>query len=84
MPVSKEQALTVDRFHYGECTCTVGPRGGKTTRVVEYRRNGATQTWKTRPADFRVPIKWGGCSYAQLTQGNAHLFHTEADCPLAR
>lgn len=23
------------------------------------RRNGRTQTWKTRPNDFRIPIKYG-------------------------
>lgn len=84
MAISNAQALTADRFHYGECIRTVGPRGGERTRIVEYRRNGETKVWKTRPTDFRVPIKWGGCSYAYLTQGNAHLFHAEGDCPLNR
>lgn len=30
------------------------------------RRNGKTKLWKTRPADFRVPVKAGLRSCAQL------------------
>ncbi len=32
------------------------------------RRNGRTQTWKTRPNDFRIPIKYGFKEYGQVTQ----------------
>ena len=28
-------------------------------RYWQCRRNGATKTWKTRPAEFRIPIKAG-------------------------
>lgn len=80
--IDKEQAMMASVFHYGACTRTVGPRGGITERVEQWRRNGSTQVWKTRPAEFRVPIKYGMRSYAQLTVSNAHLFHTEDDCPL--
>jgi hypothetical protein len=31
------------------------------------RRNGRTQTWKTRPGDFRIPIKIGFRGYGELT-----------------
>ena len=31
------------------------------------RRNGATQTWKTRPMDFSIPVKCGLKSCARLT-----------------
>ncbi len=31
------------------------------------RRNGRTQTWKTRPDDFRIPIKIGFKSYGNIT-----------------
>lgn len=80
--VTREQALAAREFHFGECTCTVGPRGGRTVRMEVWRRNGATKTWKTRPAEFRVPIKYGlkECSY--LDQGNARHFHAAEDCPL--
>lgn len=34
------------------------------------RRNGATKLWKTRPADFRIPIKVGFRSYHAITQAD--------------
>lgn len=82
--VTKEQALSADVFHYGECSRSTGPRGGERVHVEQWRRNGSTQTWKTRPDEFRVPIKYGMRSYSQLTDYNASEFHAEADCPLKR
>lgn len=32
------------------------------------RRNGKTQTWKTRPNEFRIPIKAGLRATGNLTQ----------------
>lgn len=82
MPVNKEQAAEAMEFHYGECVVERGPRGGETVRIERWRRNGATKLWKTRPDDFRVPIKYGmrQCSY--LEAHNAHRFHTADECPL--
>lgn len=80
--ISREQALTARKFHYGECKCTTGPRGGKTVKVETWRRNGATKTWKTRPEDFVVPIKYGLKSCSLLTHRDAEEFHTAEDCPL--
>ena len=34
------------------------------------RRNGKTQTWKTRPAAFRIPIKYGFKSYGNIDHNN--------------
>jgi len=34
------------------------------------RRNGRTQTWKTRPNDFRIPIKIGYKTYGAITPEN--------------
>lgn len=73
MAVSKDQASTGDTFHYNT------PRDDGT--CYHWRRNGATQTWKTRPDEFRTPIKYGLREYHQLTQTNAGEFHTPADCP---
>ena len=36
--MTKDEALTTDRFHYGECVKTVGPRGGVTITREEWRR----------------------------------------------
>jgi len=80
--ISKEQALSVDYFHYGNCTRRVGPRGGVTERVEEWRRNGATQTWVRSPERFRVPIKFWLRGYSEITDYNANEFHAASDCPL--
>lgn len=72
--ITKEQALTVNRFHEN----TPRPNG----TCYEWRRNGGTQTWVTRPEHFKVPVKYGMRSYDYITQDNAHEFHTEADCPM--
>lgn len=37
-------------------------------RFWQCRRNGQTQTWKTRPNDFRVPVKAGFRTTGQFTQ----------------
>ncbi len=84
MAITFEQAMTANRFHEDGCAETVGPRGGVTTRVYEWRRNGATKTWKTRPGEFRVPIKWGLKMYAYLEPCNANQFHVESECPLRK
>ena len=80
--ITKEQALTATLFHENGCSRTVGPRGGVMVSMHPWRRNGKTQTWKTRPDDFRVPIKRGLYDYGYLTHNNASSFHTNADCPL--
>lgn len=36
--------------------------------VWRCRRNGATKLWKTRPNDFRIPIKMGMYNYSDITQ----------------
>ncbi len=84
MAISFEQAMTADRFHEDGCSETVGPRGGRTIRVYEWRRNGKTQVWKTRPGEFRVPVKYGMRGYDYIDQYNADRFHVESDCPLRK
>jgi hypothetical protein len=83
--VTKQQAMTATTFHYtgkGPCTRTVGPRGGITTRIIAVRRSGKTQTWKRDTARFRTPVRYGLYENTEITQDNAHDWHTEADCPL--
>ncbi len=72
--ITREQALTENIFHE--------PRNSK--NCARWRRNGKTKLWKTRPTEFRVPIKWGLKTCGYLTQENMHLFHTVEDCPNAR
>jgi len=37
------------------------------------RRNGATKTWKTRPNEWRIPIKAGLRSHAYLSDLTVNL-----------
>lgn len=78
--VTKKEAMEEDRFHYGECTLEIGARGGKKYHIEEWRRNGRTQTWKTRPNEFRVPIKYGMYDYSAITESNAGDFHVARHC----
>lgn len=71
--LTREQALTAKVFHY-EPACT--PK-----RTERYRRNGRTQTWKTRPNEWRIPVKHGIHRFSQIWHWNADLYHTAEDCP---
>ena len=53
--------------------------GTRPTRVVSVRRSGATKTWKTRPGDFRAPVKWGLRDSFYITPSNAHRFYTSEE-----
>ena len=83
MPVTKEQAMTASRFHF---------HNGE--RCYLWRRDGATQVWKSRPEDFSIPLKHGLYRYCRLDfhadsrhkpdgRESAMLgrWNTEADCP---
>lgn len=80
--VTKEQAASNRTFHYGHCTRTIGPRGGIKENVQAVRANGRLQTWKTRPAEFRLPVKIGLRGYDYIDHRNCQDFHTENECPL--
>lgn len=55
-----EQALARHTVRY-----QMGPK-----RFWLVKRNGATKTWKTRPNDWRIPLKVGFRSHWQATQDN--------------
>lgn len=70
-------------LHAGPCTRRIGPRGGTKEHSEVWRTNGKCQTWKTRPEDFRLPIKYGfNGPYSEVTPRNADLFHTADACIL--
>jgi len=72
--ITKAMAMSTREFHYAPA-CT--PK-----RVENWRRNGMTQTWKTRPNEFKVPVKFGLRAYSYITDLNCHEFHRAEDCPL--
>ncbi len=48
-----------------------------TGRYWKLRRNGQTKTWKTRPDEYRIPVKAGMRAHGYITQ--ASQFGTAAD-----
>lgn len=62
--ITKEQALTVDRFTHS----TLKNADKSPLRV---KRNGKTKTWKRKPDDFSIPVKYGLYGYSYITQDNA-------------
>lgn len=81
--MTQADILGAQAFHANGChTDPPGPRGGRATSHVNvWRRAGATQTWKTRPGEFRIPVKFGLYGYGAITHENAHLFHVATECP---
>ena len=83
--VTKDEALTVNDFHYtgnGMCQRIVGPRGGIKELITHVRRSGVTQLWKRDLQRFRVPVKYGMYESYEITNDNAALWHSAKHCPL--
>lgn len=80
--ITREQALRCQEFHTNKCALVVGPRGGETVQQQRVRRNGNTQTWKTRPTEWSLPVKYGLKQAFRITQRDADLWHAAEDCPL--
>jgi len=43
-----------------------------TTGRLRVRRNGSTKTWKTRPEEFKIPVKYGLYEHGYIDQNNCH------------
>ena len=50
----------------------------------KWRVNGKTQTWKTRPNDFKVPLKHGMYDWWYLQPSNVEDFHHSRNCPFEK
>lgn len=44
---------------------------------VKCRRNGKTKVWKTRPDEFRIPVKYGLYQYFYITEKNCDEWEIE-------
>lgn len=62
-PVTRENCESGTEFF----STTFKNKAGEPIRV---RRNGKTQTWKTRPAEFKIPVKYGLYEYFYITEKN--------------
>ncbi len=86
--MTKQQAITVhynQELHYTgkqNCARIIGPRGSETIQLVKVRVSGKCQTWKTRPDEFRLPVKHGLCENGAVTHLNGKDFHLTDECPL--
>lgn len=70
-------------FHYAPaCRRTVGPKGGVTVKNETWRINGAMVEFKTRPEEFRRPVKHGLRSYGYIDQHNVAAFVLAHTCPV--
>jgi hypothetical protein len=86
MALTMAQALSATEFHSiggnKHCTATTTKLGYRKVATVRIRRNGQTKTWKTRPNDFRIPVKYGLRECFYITPDNAHLFCVAGECPI--
>lgn len=57
--VTIEQAMSATRFKR-----VVG-------KPIQVRRTGKTQRWKTRPNEFKIPVKYGLYESGYITDQNA-------------
>lgn len=78
--VTKQEALVENYFHSSVWK-------NKDESCQRWRRNGKTKIWKTRPNDFRMPIKYGirDFSYIIYVEGdevlsNNNEFHLARTC----
>lgn len=63
--VTKQIAITANTFTHITAL-------KKDNSPLTVRRNGKTQLWKTRPNDFKVPVKYGLYEYFYITQDNCN------------
>ncbi len=70
--ITKEQAADPKNVHFDSLfDTTVGGR------LITWRRNGKTQTWKRTPTRFRIPVKYGLYVYGEITEKNAHMYNVK-------
>lgn len=62
--ITYDQAMTENNFF-----SLIDSNADKTPLRV--RRNGKTQTWKTRPGQFSIPVKYGLKQCFNITQSDA-------------
>ena len=71
MTITREQAITVDYFEHTTLT-------NADNTPLRCRRMGKTKTWKTRPTEFRIPVKYGMYNSFYISHDNAHKWNTKS------
>ena len=65
--LTRENSETANSFYSKTLKNADGSR-------LRARRNGKTKTWKTRPAEFKIPVKRGMYEYGYIDQKFAHFW----------
>jgi hypothetical protein len=53
-------------------------RATRANNAIRCRRNGRTQTWKTRHKEFSIPIKFGFRGTGRVDHSNTELFEVRS------
>ena len=75
-PLTVVEALAVN----GNAVFAMNDEKNADGTCVRWRVNGKVKTWKTRPGEFKIPVKHGLYDYGYITEKNLHLFHFNGDC----
>lgn len=67
--VTKENQENVREFYHVSKMNTTGR--------LRVRRNGQTKTWKTRPNEFSIPVKYGLYEHGYITDRNCNEWTIE-------
>jgi hypothetical protein len=73
--LSKYEAQTASEFHHVTETQSSGQQ------CARVRRNGRTRTWKTRPDEFVLPVKWGMRDQFSIHEIDADCWNVADKCP---
>jgi len=68
--INRQNCEKFNTFYHVKMTSKTGLR-------VKCRRNGKTQTWKTRPNEFKIPVKYGLYEYFYIDQNNCDQWESE-------
>lgn len=63
--ITKDEAMTAQHFEHYKAKNADGT-------ALRCRAMGACKTWKTRPTEFKLPVKYGMYNSFYITQDNAH------------
>jgi hypothetical protein len=66
MNVNRENSMTANNFEH------VSIKNADKKTPARCRRTGKTQTWKTRPNEFKIPVKHGMYDCFYITHLNMH------------
>ena len=67
MTVNRENCESANKFSHVSLT-----NKNKAKTPLQVRRTGKTQTWKTRPNEFKIPVKYGLYESTYITHLNCN------------